>query len=181
MENVGWALFLVGALVIGTPLALPILIPSLRKVCQRNRQARIAACLTFGVISFLIVFVPFTRLGSEVRFIFASMRRCDFVLPSQCDTMDPEYRANRSAIVAEIWARQFTPPPFRPPCYVANTRICELAAKALGLSAVDRSWEEYLLGVGLSLISALTTGTLVWNFTRQKVTTLQSMSDLIHR
>ena len=170
MENVGWELVLGGALIlIGTLVALPILIPSLRKICQRNRQARIVTCLTFGVISFLIVFISYTRLGSEVRFIFASIRRCEFVLPSQCDTMDPEYRANRSAIVAEIWARQFTPPPFRPPCYATNTRICELAEKALDLGAVDRSWEEYLLGVGLSLISALTTGTLVWNLTRCKV------------
>jgi len=142
---------------VGALASLVVLIPPLRKLGRRNVVARLTGVLIIGLLSLAIGFGLFTRLGAEVRYIFGTIGE-----PPWQRAEDPY----RPAIVKEIWIRLLVPPPLQGPCYAREAVVCQRADWATP-GAADRDWGSYLADIGMCLISSLTSGFLVWLFTRR--------------
>ena len=146
------ALALVGALA-----SLVVLIPPIRKLGRCNAVARLTGVLIIGLLSLVIGFGLFTRLGAEVHYIFSTIGE-----PPWQRAEDPY----RPVIVKEIWIRLLVPPPLQRPCYAGEAVVCQRADWATP-NAAGRDWGSYLADIGICLISSLTSGFLVWMFTRR--------------
>ena len=148
------ALGLIGALV-----SLVVLIPPIRKLARRDATARQAVVLVVGLLSLVVAFGLYTRLGAELYYIFGTIGE-----PPWQRTEDPD----KPAIVREVWMRMLVPPPLLRPCYAGEAVVCE-KADWIGPIVGDRGWGAYLGSVGICLISALAGGFLAWLFaTRPK-------------
>jgi hypothetical protein len=144
------ALGLIGALT-----SLVVLIPPVRELARRNVTARRVVVFIVGLLSLVIAFGLYTRLGAELYYIFGTIGE-----PSWQSTEDPY----KQAIVREIWTRLLVPPPLQRPCYAGEAVVCE-EADWIGPIVGDRGWGAYLGSVGICLISALAGGFLAWLFT----------------
>jgi hypothetical protein len=75
----------IGAIVvlvlIGVLVSLMTLTPPIRRRCQHNRAAKIAAACTLGLVSFAISFGLLTRLGSEAIYLIGTMITVDTSIP----------------------------------------------------------------------------------------------------
>jgi hypothetical protein len=153
--------------ILGILLALPVLIPPLRRLSRRSARARRITILVFGLLSLIISFAVWTRSIAELIYAFnrpfLSSNTLEF-------TEHTEYRENRRAIVNEIWMRRVVPPPWRRSCYTSQETVCHLADYVAPAAEMDDSSYQtgYLHILGVNLISALTTGAFVWLFTRQR-------------
>jgi hypothetical protein len=144
------ALGLIGALA-----SLVVLIPPIRKLARRNATARQVAVFIIGLLSLVIAFGLYTRLGAEVHYIFGTIGA-----PPWQEAEDPY----KPAVVREIWMRLLVPPSLQRPCYAGEAVVCE-KADWIAPIARDGGWGTYLGSVGICLISALAGGFLAWLFT----------------
>jgi hypothetical protein len=144
------ALGLIGALT-----SLVVLIPPVRELARRNVTARRVVVFIVGLLSLVIAFGLYTRLGAEVYYIFGTIGE-----PPWQKTEDPY----KQAVVREIWTRLLVPPPLQRPCYAGEAVVCEKADWTAPIVR-DGGWGTYLGGVGICLISALAGGFLAWLFT----------------
>jgi hypothetical protein len=142
---------------VGALASLVVLIPPIRKLGRCNAVARLTGVLIIGLLSLMIGFGLFTRLGAEVHYIFGTIGE-----PPWQRAEDPY----KPAIVKEIWIRLLMPPPLQRPCYAGEAVVCQRTDWAAP-SAADRDWGSYLMDIGICLISSLTSGFLVWMFTRR--------------
>jgi hypothetical protein len=167
LDTIGIILFAtIPSFILGILVALPVLIPPLRRLGRRSARARRVTILAFGLLSLMMGFALWTRSIAEL--IYAFNR--PFVLSNTLESPEPtEYRENRRAIVNEIWMRRVVPPPWRRSCYTSQETVCHLADYVAPAAEMDTSsWAGYLHILGVNLISALTSGAFVWLFTRQR-------------
>jgi hypothetical protein len=140
---------------IGGFVSLVALIPPIRKLGRRDATARWTAVLIIGLLSLVIAFGLYTRLGAGVYYIFGTIGE-----PPWQRTEDPY----KPAIVQEIWIRLLVPPPLQRPCYAGEAVVCE-KTDWMAPIAGEGGWGSYLASVGICLISALAGGFLTWLFT----------------
>jgi len=144
------ALGLIGALT-----SLVVLIPPIRKLARCDATARQAVVLVIGLLSLVIAFGLYTRLGAEVHYIFSTIGE-----PPWQRTEDPD----KPAVVREIWMRRLVPPPLRRPYYSDDAVVCE-KVDWITFNMDDGGWGPYLGSVGICLVSTLAGGFLAWLFT----------------
>ncbi len=162
-----FTLFILPNFVIGVLVALPTLIPPVRRLGRRSATARVTEIFTFGLLSLVLSFGLWTRLTAEVTYAFGAPVVLDPEIRG--GTRPPEYRENESAIINEIWVRQMIPPPWQRPCYTKQAIVCDLADDVVAAAASDENggqWNWRFMGLGA--LSALTSTALVGLFTRQR-------------
>ncbi len=161
----GIIIFIVILLLIGALIALPALLPPIRKLGQRSQTVRVTAILVLGLVSFLVSIGLLTRVAAEVTCIFYTLpfhNNNDYVL-TEPGPMGQEQR-NRRAAVNELWVRNIMPPPLRYTCYTGDPFGCDLADKMV----TSPTWGGYLLLIGMGLVSTSGCSALVWRFTRRR-------------
>jgi hypothetical protein len=149
---------------VGALASLVVLIPPIRKLGRGSTVARLTGILIIGLLSLVIGLGLYARLGAEVHYIFSTIGE-----PPWQRAEDPY----KPAIVKEIWIRLLVPPPLQRPCYAREAVVCQRADWAAP-GAADGDWGSYLTGMGICLISSLTSGLLVWLFTRKNESYLSS-------
>ena len=158
------ALALIGALV-----SLCVLLPPVRKLCQRNLAARGVAICIVGALSFVIGFGLLTRLNAEVTYLFGTMSIVDTFGPGPAQVVwSPQVEANKPYVVRELWARLLIPPGIRRPCYTNAAWVCDAADNVLPAVSERWGWQPYLRDVGIGCVPAVTSGLLAWFYTRKK-------------
>lgn len=143
---------------IGALVSLVVLLPPLRKSGRRSTITRMAEVFIIALLSLVIGFGLWTRLGAEVAYIFSTIGS-----PPRQEVEDP----NRLAIVNEVWMRSMMPPPLRRSCYSGKAIVCQKADWAAP-DAVNGNWSSYLQGLGICLVASLTGSFLVRFFTRRQ-------------
>ena len=159
-------LILIGALV-----SLVALVPPIQRWCRRSVAARIATVCTLGLVSFVISFGLFTRLGAEVTYLFGTMVHVDTFDANIKPTVTPleaYYQMSRPVVVNELWVRSLIPPGVGRSCYAGEAWICDLADDVTPAGLDQRGWGAYLLNVGIACISVVASSVLVWRFTRRR-------------
>jgi len=165
----------IGAIVVlvltGVLVSLMTLAPPIRRRCQHNRAARMAAACTLGLVSFAISFGLLTRLGAEAIYLIGTMITVDTFDPEIGAevTWSPETQMNKRYVVRELWTRLLIPPAMRRPCYAKEAWICEFADDLMPVESGQRGWAPYLQTVGMACVSVVASSVLVWRFTRSKV------------
>lgn len=160
-----FVLILIGALV-----SLVALAPPIRRWCQRSVAARIATICTLGLVSFVISFGLFTRLGAEAAYVFGTLVIVDTFDPNNTPTVTrpADYQMNRSVVINELWIRLLIPPGVRRSCYAGEAWICDLVDGVIPAGSDQWCWGAYLRDVGIGCVSVVASGVLVWSFTRRR-------------
>jgi len=143
---------------IGALVSLVVLLPPLRKLGRRSIIMRMTEVFIIALLSLVISFGLWTRLGAEIAYIFSTIG------PAPWQEGGDPYR---SAIVKELWVRSMMPPPLRRFCYSEEAIVCQ-RADWYAPDVASGDWGLYLQGIGMCLIASLVSSLLVWLFTRQQ-------------
>ena len=156
---------------IGALVSLVTLAPPIRRQCQRNRAARIAATCILGLVSFVSIFGLVTRLEAEAACVFGTTVHVDTFDPEKAAptmTWPPEAKANKPQVVRELWTRLLVPPAMKQTCYAREGWICDLADDVTPAGWAEWGWGSYLQAVGMASVSVVMSSVLVWFLTRRR-------------
>ena len=97
---------------IGALVSLIALLALIRKLGRHSATARVIEIFIFGLLSFVVIFGPSTRLSAVAIYAFGSVEGYseDFKNPPT-PIVDEEIQRNQKAIVNELWMRHMIPPP----------------------------------------------------------------------
>ena len=172
MSDIGSGCMLILILIlIGALVSLVALVPPIRRWCRRSVAARITTICTLGLVSFVISFGGYTRLYAEAIYAVGTIVHVDTFDPNIKPTVTPietYYQRSRPVVVNEVWIRLLIPPGVRQSCYAEEAWICDLADDVKFSGWDQRGWGAYLLDVGMACVSVVTSGVLVWRFTRRR-------------
>ncbi len=147
------------AIIMGLLVALPSLIPPLRRAARRNRRVRMSELAALGLLSLFLTFAAWNFLNAAYDALWIAMGGGDF----------GAYTRAEDAFTTEIWLRHMALPSPRQPCYTGSAAACQLADDYIQrLNPSSYTWPKYLLSIGMALVAALTTGAGVWRFTRPR-------------
>lgn len=153
----------IAVVIFGVVLALPMLIPALRRLGQHSVMARRIEICIVGLMSFAISLTFLTWLLAEVEFMFGKNVVYDQLWRFPFGAVE---QGQKAPIVRELWVRALIPPPLRQLCYTGIT-ACELINDFFRMAPYFGGWSWYLQTVGLAFLSASTSSLLAWLLTRR--------------
>ncbi len=159
---------------VGIFAALPALLTFIHELALSSPSARVKTLVTLGLLSFIVSFGLFAWM--EAGAIRISVETNNLLLSTSGRDGKTEVQPQPGVDYLppgadqELWMRFMVPPSLGKPCYTADPLVCSSVSAAMAATEPsDRAWAVSL--VGTSLISLLTTGWLVWEFTRGSPTT----------
>ncbi len=155
---------------VGIFAALPALLTFIHELARSSPSARVKTLVTLSLLSFIISFVLFAWM--EAGAIRVSVETNNLLLSASGQNGKTEVQPQPGVDYLppgadqELWVRFMVPPSLSKPCYTADPLVCSSVSAAMaGYGPSDQAWAMSLVGTGL--ISLLTTGWLVWGFTRR--------------
>ncbi|MCA9922837.1 MAG: hypothetical protein KC421_10715 [Anaerolineales bacterium] len=167
-------LMLIVFLILGALFSLPMLLPPLRKWARRSRTNRQISSITFGILTFVILFFGVTWLIFEVSFAigveWATYQGESFDNGGgrfYDEALREAFMESKTAIRREFWLRSLSVPSANPLCYTDDPEVCALVDDLESLGGSDISFQFSMLTYLIFLlIPAFFTGYLVQLYTR---------------
>jgi hypothetical protein len=151
-------LAILASIFFGATIAAPLMLSrAVRERLRRTERTRTGTIVIYGILSLIVGFLLFARLGTDVRYLTGLYN----------EELTSESIQDEQAVIRELWYRLMTPPPLRPDCYSSERTVCTLSddiATASGDTAWG--WLAYWQLIGLGTVSGLTSAVLTWLLTQ---------------
>jgi hypothetical protein len=152
-------LSLILAVLLGLLASLPSLLSPLRARARSNPKLRAAQLAGLCLLAIAFTFVIGSYVNAFYDTLWVGMGGADF----------GAYQRAEGQFTTEMWLRRMAPPTPQQRCYTGHAAACELADDYVArLNAPAYTWPVYGITIGLSVLAAVTTGVMVWRFTRSQ-------------
>lgn len=155
----------VGLLLLGAIVSLPVFLVPKRRQLEERPSARIATAGALALFSLAVSFGLVTRFTAMAAYTFTTLEPGNLLFDIYPFT---DYEANKNAIIQELWIRQAIPPFLEAECNHPEEKICRLTNNIVMVTESLWSRETYGRNLRIGMIPTAVTGLLVWVFTRRK-------------